>query len=211
MSRARGSVRGVGQTTERRKGRSAGFRTVMGRRAGASNLDCGKANAAMAIAGAVISKSAHQLSVATRATRKRAKRQLHAYRLQAQINLREWLIREARQGASLEKATLLRWRTHWLISDTGRWARKALAARVADYRCAAKQELCQATRSADGMHPTIDSILVHILRRDSEGSWEDRVLDRMVATWGKRLRPSRVDRDCRQGRRQCGVVKHAGS
>ena len=127
--------------------------------------------------------SARQLADATRRARWQAKQQLKAYRLQAQIALLEWLASEPGQRRQLDDAALLQWQAHWRNSPEVKRSGDALAARLADYKSAAKRELSRAAEVPGGTQAAIENMLAEVMGRDSDGDWEDEVLDRMLAGW----------------------------
>jgi hypothetical protein len=172
-------------------GRSAAWRT-----SNPHAIDVGKtegpigrceAGVTICAANAPTPSCAGQLAGATRSARWQAKQQLKAYRLKAQIALLKWLRSEVGLGQPLNEATLLQWRAHWISSAEGRQSGYELVVHLADYNRAAKRELRPAAEVHDGAQAAIGNVLAEVMRRDSDGDWEDEVLDRMLAAWAERV------------------------
>ena len=125
---------------------------------------------------------------ATDAARQEAKRQIKAYRLRAQLCLRDWLLANPRRISESKEAHLARWEGGWLKSQEGKEAGSALACCLAAFNIAAQRELRLATTIGQlDAAACVQRKADEIQSRDSDPGWEDQALDRILTTSARRV------------------------
>lgn len=125
----------------------------------------------------------------TAAAKTTAKSALEAYRANAQNHFLHWLSAHP-QREGVDTSYLARWQADWAESRSGRHADRTLSPHLARFRKVVGAELRLTAETARDRIRAIQRKAEEIIGRDSDGSWEDQTLDRIVKRAAARLEGS---------------------